>query len=236
MAGDQSDANRYVDGTYAASTGTWHEEDAVFKARWIADFLRRNQVSASSVCDVGCGSGGVLAALRNEWPDVALVGYEVSPQAADLAARLHPGIDVRVGDPSRLGDHYELALALDVFEHVEDYIGFLRRLSTLADRFVFHIPLDMTALMVARETPILTVRAAVGHLHYFSKATALATLSDAGFRMCATAYTPGTLELPGRTWRMRLLAGPRRIAFRFAPNLAVRLLGGYSLLVLATPR
>ena len=123
-------------------------------------------------------------------------------------------------------------MLIDVFEHVEDYLGFLRRVAPLGRRLLCHVPLDMSAQMVARGEPIRTVREQVGHLHYFSKDTALATLRDAGYRIEATRYLGETIDTPNRTLRMKLAAWPRQICFGLAPDLAVRILGGYSLLVL----
>jgi SAM-dependent methyltransferase len=228
-------ASRYSDGTYRFVTDTWHDEDSALKARWISEFLLEQRVYPDSICDVGCGTGGVLAELLARRPGVRAVGYEVSSEAARIAADVHPNVEVRVGDATAVGDRFDLALLIDVFEHVEDYLGFLRRVSVLADLVLFHIPLDMTALTVARERPLLAARERVGHLHYFSKATALATLADAGYTVIATKFTPGGLLAPNRTLKTRVAALPRRLAFRFAPLVTARILGGFSLLVLARP-
>jgi len=74
----------------------------------------------------------------------------------------------------------------------------------------------------------------VGHLHYFSKDTALAVLQETGFRIVGHRYTPSGIERPKST-RSRIAALPRRLAFKINPDLAVRVLGGYSLLVLVSP-
>ena len=46
-------------------------------------------------------------------------------------------------------------------------------------------------------------------------------------------YTPSPIELPNMAFRTHLANIPRKIAFSLHHNLAARLLGGYSLLVLA---
>jgi hypothetical protein len=126
-------------------------------------------------------------------------------------------------------------MLIDVFEHIEDYLGFLRRVAVIGNRLLCHIPLDMNALGVARGRPISVVREKVGHLHYFSKDTAIATLRDAGYLVEACRYTAATMELPNRTFRMKLMKWPRKIAFSISPDFTSRTLGGYSLLVLAKP-
>lgn len=228
--------NRYTDGTYAEVNQTWHDEDSLFKAKWATTFLREQGVQPDSLCDVGCGAGGVLASLKQQWPHARLVGYDISPDAVRLAHERNHGVDVRLGDATQSSERFDLVLLMDVFEHVEDYLGFLRRVAPLGSQMLFHVPLDMTALKVARERPIMAAREAVGHLHYFSKATALATLADAGYTVTATKYTASTMELPNpRTLRMRIAKWPRKIGFQISPDVTARTLGGYSLLVLATP-
>jgi 2-polyprenyl-3-methyl-5-hydroxy-6-metoxy-1,4-benzoquinol methylase len=233
---DPTQASRYVDGRYEETNPDWHDEDAPWKSKRIADFLEDQGIAPSSVCDLGCGAGGVLAGLAERLPAATLVGYDISPQAVELARRLHPGVEVRPGEPDYgTAEPFDLVMLVDVFEHVEDYLGFLRRVAPLGKRLLCHVPLDMSAQMVARGEPILRVREQVGHLHYFSKDTALATLRDAGYRIEATRYLGETIDTPNRTWRMKLASWPRRICFRLAPDLTVRLLGGYSLLVLCEP-
>jgi len=56
--------SRYQDGAYLEATGDWHEEDAAWKAAHIRDMIEAVGLKAASVCDVGCGTGGVLAQLQ----------------------------------------------------------------------------------------------------------------------------------------------------------------------------
>jgi cyclopropane fatty-acyl-phospholipid synthase-like methyltransferase len=224
--------SRYTDGGYVEATESWHDEDAKWKAAQILQMMRDWHLNPAAVCDVGCGTGGVLAYLQTHIA-ATMCGYEVSPDAVRLAVEQHPTVDVRLGRPSEGAGPYDLVLVLDVLEHVEDYIGFLRDLGSLGRDFMFHIPLDMTALMVLRNKPILTARSAVGHLHYFSPDTALATLRDAGYQVYAHRYTQHSFDLPARSFRNRIARMPRKIGFRFWPDATARILGGASLLVLA---
>ncbi len=57
----------YVGDRYLELTGgTWHLEDAEFKATYIDKILRRNKLAPRTVCELGCGAGGVLAALQKK--------------------------------------------------------------------------------------------------------------------------------------------------------------------------
>jgi cyclopropane fatty-acyl-phospholipid synthase-like methyltransferase len=223
---------RYEDGGYITANPDWHDGDAPWKAKHIAALLRDFHPRPQSICDVGCGTGGVLAALSRSFPEAEAIGYEVSPQAIAFAEREHPDVHIRQGASDAISDRYDVLLAIDVFEHVEDYFGFLRSLLGKADKYVFHIPLDMNALNVVRGKPFMRDREGIGHLHYFSRDTALATLSDAGFNVLAERYTPTDIDSP-RSAKAKAAVLPRKLAYRVNPHAAVRVLGGYSLLVLA---
>jgi len=46
--------------------------------------------------------------------------------------------------------YFDSLLCIDVFEHVEDYIGFVKTLKSKATYKIFHIPLDISVLSVIR--------------------------------------------------------------------------------------
>lgn len=228
--------NIYTDGTYLASTGSWHEQDSPWKAQHVEAMLDRNGLHPKTICEVGCGAGEILNWLSRELPYVeSLTGYEVSPQAFALCQpRATDRLTFRLGDLlEEEGEPYDLVMAIDVFEHVEDYLGFVRRLKTKGRYKAFHIPLDLSVQSVLRASPILKLRREVGHLHYFTKETALLTLEQAGYEVVDHFFTATAIELPDRGWKASLMKLPRRALSALSPDWAARLFGGYSLMVLA---
>jgi cyclopropane fatty-acyl-phospholipid synthase-like methyltransferase len=225
----------YSDGTYFRNNPDWHVDDSAWKASHIAGILQDNGVSPKTVCEIGCGAGEVIRGLARRLPSAArLVGYEISPDAYRLCAPKAAGkVEFRLANLLDEPVRYDLAMAIDVFEHVEDYFDFLRRMRDKAVFKVFHIPLDLSALALVRGRPLMDMRRSVGHIHYFSKETALAALQDTGYEVLDCRYTSGRTELPNLGWKTRLLKAPRQAIFRMSPDLAARTLGGYSLLVLA---
>jgi len=224
----------YSDGTYLENHPTWHAEHAPWKAAKIDGILRRNAVAPKSIGEVGCGSGGILAALQEMRPESRFTGFEFSPQAFEICrTRARDGLEFRCEDILRTDFSCDVLLAIDVFEHVEDYMGFLRKLRGRAAFTVFHIPLELSAQTVLRESALRSTRAKSGHLHYFTKFTALATLTDCGYEIADWEYTARSLDLSGEGWKAALLHGPRRGLFALNKDLASALLGGFSLLVLA---
>ena len=224
----------YTDGTYLRNNPEWHADDSAWKARHITSLLRSHGIEPASVAEIGCGAGEVLRALSLEFPDARLTGYDISPNALRICSRkANERLSFRLGSLLDAEERYELALAIDVFEHVEDCFAFLRQLRTKARYKVFHIPLELSALQVLRSQPLIDARRSVGHIHHFNKDTALATLEDCGYTVIDFQYTSGRTELGGLGWKSRLLKAPREALFRVSPDLAARSLGGYSLLVLA---
>lgn len=226
----------YEDGTYLRNNPGWHEEDSAWKAAQIKRILARNGVSPATVGEAGCGSGGILSHLADECGSgVELSGYEVSSQAFGICRKkerenLHFYLKDLLEEE---GVMFDVVMAIDVLEHVEDYYGFLRRFRGKGSYKVFHIPLDLSVQSVLRRSRIMKDRTAAGHIHYFTRETALAALKDTGYEIVDCFYTSASMELPGRGWKAGLMKLPRRLGYKMSPDLTARVLGGFSLLILA---
>jgi len=228
------DQNAYTDGSYRALNPDWHATDSDWKSERIAAILTSNSVEFHSCVEVGCGAGQVLAQLAQRLPGRRYTGYDISADAASLWRAAPQTVSYRVGDFTAADESCDLLLLIDVFEHIEDYMGFLRKLATRARWFVFHIPLEMHMSALLRDRQ-LHARRQVGHLHYFSRATALATLEDTGYRIVKAEYTCLSQETQeGRRPLTRLANVFRTATQAVSVDLAAKVLGGYSLLVLCS--
>lgn len=223
----------YADNSYWRTHWNFHEEDAVYKAARCAEAL--SWEPTDRIIDIGCGSGAVLHELAAIRPG-SYFGIDVSSGAIDRAKSRGSDIHFATGNATTITEKYDVAILNDVFEHVEDYIGFLRNLRHLADRFYFNIPIDMTVLSVLRHR-YMYARERVGHLHYFSVPSAIATLSTAGYNLVYSQLNWHTLHQlrVDPTPRRWLAALPRLIGRTVAPNLTVHLIGGASLGLVCTP-
>jgi len=132
----------YNDGTYLACNASWHEEDSPYKASLVEKALQRTDTSFRTCADVGCGGGLVAQLLADRHPVAAVHGWDISPDVRKFWTGKH-GVTFHQQDLLATTEHFDLVVCLDVFEHVEDCIGFLRTLRERADRFIFNIPLDM---------------------------------------------------------------------------------------------
>jgi len=225
----------YLSGEYLEKNPSWDDEDSEWKAGKVLDIIRANQLKLQSIADVGCGAGGVLASLSRELPGTKLYGYEIAPDASGFWKQYEDtDIEFLVGDflqePTQ---KFDAILLLDVFEHVPNPFEFLTALQGRAVNYIFHIPLDLSSVSVARETPLLRVREKVGHIHYYTRNLALALLKECGYDIVDWSYTGASFTAPQSTWKGRLARLPRRLLFAVNRDFGVRLLGGDTLIVLA---
>ena len=225
----------YTGGEYQARNPTWHTEDSAWKATQIIAMLQRHDLRPRTVCEVGCGAGGVLRELHDRLDHAPqFVGYDIAARALEHA-RASPSerLEFRLGNVIDDSEHFELMLVIDVIEHVEDPFAFLRGLKARCDYAVMHIPLELSAVSVLLEAPLISSRERLGHLHFYTKQTAVQMLRGLGYEIVDWMYTPASSQYPRGSWKLRALERARRIAFPLSPTAAVRLFGGYSLLVLA---
>ncbi|MGC1373988.1 MAG: class I SAM-dependent methyltransferase, partial [Candidatus Sulfotelmatobacter sp.] len=157
--GAQASEAIYQGGAYLKTHPSWHVEESPFKVRQILRMLKRHRLALRTLCDVGCGAGAVLAELQQYLPaDCSCWGYDVSQDAIAMAtARAKHNLQFRLHDIRRddCAQHFDLMLVLDVFEHVDDYIGLIRDIKTKAKYKLFHIPLDLSVQAVARQNGLL---------------------------------------------------------------------------------
>lgn len=226
---------RYISGEYAEKNPDWDSSDSPWKADRIAELLAIHALHPASIVEIGCGSGGVLVSLRRRFPHAEMAGFDIAPGVVRFW-QAHEGTNIRF----TLGDYFEqdqpppdLMLVLDVLEHLGNPFDFLARLRGRAKHVIFHFPLDLSAVSVIRESPLLYVRDKVGHLHYFTKGLALAMLQECGYEVIEARYTGAAFNAPHRTFKTRMAGWMRRLVYAIHRDAGARILGGETLMVLA---
>lgn len=231
--------DRYTSGQYVIDNPDWHEADAPHKARAIAEMIRFAGLHPATVTDVGCGTGGVLLHLSKQLaehlPDTAWEGWDIAGDAIRRARKREGGrLHYVKGDFLQSERRVDLLMAIDVVEHVADDVAFLRALRNRADWFLFRVPLDLSAWDLVRPRRLLNARRQYGHRHVYTRELLLQTLTEAGYDVETLSYDRVP---PARdSVRQRVVDRVRRSLFVASPELTARLLGGFSLLVLARPR
>lgn len=230
--------SRYLSGEYVKQNPDWDSADSPWKAKKVSEILSRHGLSPSSLVEIGCGAGGVLEALSKKIVGCRMIGFDIAPDLTNFWKRITaPNVSFVLGDYFQSEVPVpELILVLDVIEHVADPYDFLVSLRKRSGKVIFHIPLDLSAVSVLRETPLLNVRHKVGHIHYFTKGLALSLLDECGFDVIEATFSGASFDVPHRGFRTKAASILRRGLGLFNRDLAVRLLGGDTLLVLAKAR
>ena len=226
----------YVDGEYMRRNPTWDVEHSPWKARQVVKMMGRNNIVPKIICEVGCGAGAILSELQKQMgTNCSFWGYEISPQAFELCLqRANEMLHFELKDILQEEDvFFDVILLIDLIEHLEDYFAFLRKIKPKGEYKLLHIPLDLSVQTVLRMRPILKDRELVGHINYFTKEIAIQSLKDVGYQVLDFFYTAASVDVQLKSTKRRILNLPRRFFFSIHEDLTVRVLGGYSLMVLA---
>jgi hypothetical protein len=198
--------------------------------------LKRNDLFPGTVCEIGCGAGAILEQLQLQLNNnCVFYGYDISPQAIALCLnRANDKLHFKLKDITKESndDSFDLLLIIDVVEHIEDYFDFLRKIRIKGEYKIFHIPLEINVLRVLRGYPMINSWKNSGHIHNFTKETALQSLVETGYEIVDYFYTCNYKELNIKYWKTCILQMIQRVAFTIHSDLAVRLFGGCSLMVL----
>lgn len=221
---------------YLQLNPTWHQQDAAWKAQQILQAISSNKIEAKTIAEIGCGSGEILVQLQQNLTDktIAFSGFDIALDAITIAKpKENSKLQYFTKDPTKLDDRFDVLLIIDVIEHIDDYLGFIKSIKEKATYKIYHIPLDMSALSIITNYPI-KARKSVGHLHYFMKETALASIAESQ-QIQDWFYTHTAFEVNNKKlgFKGSVIQFFRKICYKIKPSLAVKLFGGFSLMVVA---
>ena len=92
--------------------------------------------------------------------------------------------------------------------------------------------LDLSVYSLLQKDGLTKRRRMLEDLHFFTKDTVLQALTDEGYEVLDWGYAPRSIYRSSKmSDKLRQL--PRALCFAFHKDFAVRLLGGYTLFVLA---
>ena len=227
--------NRYTDGTYLSQNPSWHSEDAPWK---LAHILRALQeaglASFSNVLDAGCGSGDIVKSWAAKAPHIKFIGWDISPQAYELALRNAPSNVRFVKGQNPPKELFDLALAIDVIEHLEDPAAWLAHVATCVPYLVLHVPLDLSFRSRLNPQLLEDEKKAVGHIQFFTSHSLKKFLRAQHFQILSAHYTNKYVERPPKLTRFKSRVGMciRKAAHYLLPRAwAAYLIGGYSLML-----
>jgi len=224
----------YNDNTYLSNNPTWHEEDGPFKASKIIKLLERNPITYQTVCDIGCGGGGILVQLEKNLHNVTnFFGFDISKDAINIAKKKETDkirFDVKDIASKNENCFFDLLLVIDVIEHIDNYFEFLDGIGSKSKYAIFHIPLDLCVWSLFREKMLIESKNRVGHIHNFTEDFIKNILADYGFETIDQMYTPPTFQMI--SFKQKLVNIVRKTIFSIHKRFCTKALGGYSILLL----
>jgi SAM-dependent methyltransferase len=99
-------------------------------------FVRPHLSGATTVLELACGTGSILAHLRDEYE---VVGVDLSPEMLEVAREKVPGVELLLGDMTsvRLGRTFDAVLCLyDAVNHLLEWEQWERLFDTAAAHLV----------------------------------------------------------------------------------------------------
>ena len=234
----------YTTGGYLKKNPTWHAEDSAWKAARVVDTLTPEMLleikDHLTIAEIGCGAGGVIHHLTGlltarGYAVRRAIGYDISDQAIELARNQHPGTNVEFirQDFIRTSDRFSLGLVIDVVEHLQDPDEFLCEISHRFSYVVLHVPLeDNLEFRLRRKGKDSHEK--VGHMHFFSKASAMSLLNKAGLIPLKWIYTSASIDLLRIHGTIKSYIGilPRYLLFRLNRDAAARIFAHFSIMLL----
>ncbi|MDE2127177.1 MAG: methyltransferase domain-containing protein [Armatimonadetes bacterium] len=228
------------------TTGKFYTEskgarDAAFKIaelrKLIGPLCGKYNFRFNRAADIGCDTGQTTFLLRDMLRDLGF------PQAQAVGYDLHPHVNEIQGDDSTRfiqGDFcatkeatFDLAILLDVIEHVPAPADFMRQVANKARWVALHIPLDNTWLNSLRNQSAKKLDYP-GHLVILDIPSAINLVTLSGLRVVAYNIDPAFRAPSGRATKMLKLMYPlRQLLHAISPFLLQRTLGGVCLTVLA---
>ena len=160
-----------------------------------AEYLLNLVSTDSSVLDVGCGDGRILAYLKERRPDLKLSGIDSSPAALKIAAGR--GIDVSLIDlrkADELGRRpADFIILFEVLEHMSDSEGLLRWATENARHsVVFSVPntgfITHRLRLLLGRFPLQWRADPAEHLRFWTMSDMAEWLKGLGFRYQLRGY------------------------------------------------
>lgn len=228
----------YKEGVYFSDI-TRHQEDSDFKVKAISrllfPILSYHKIPIDSYSDVGCGSGGVIKAMKEQlraagFQTKNIQGFDISPHVAQLKEE---GIVFKMADFTTEGELMDLVTLTDVFEHVTDPVNFIAGIAKKARIIAFHIPLDDCLSVNFRNLQRAKIKNP-GHLIFLNTNSALNLITQSGLKILDYDYSIETLSAPSNNGTtLQKIASPVKLLIsKISPWLLAKIFG-FSLVVIA---
>lgn len=221
---DISPHNAHYEGQYSASELEWRRLGAMDKIDNMQALVGGKQIS--SVLEVGCGTGAVLAEAVRRGIGKSHVGIDMADPRDHIDDRAI-GLDLRQYDGSRLpfdDNSFDLVYASHVIEHVPDPRSFLAEIARVSRALVYvEVPCEMNLRNGHRA---IQGSLRIGHINGYTPDYFMVLLQTSGLNVMDMRVFDHSLNVHsfGRAaWKGRATQIIRKSALKFSPSLATKL-------------
>ncbi len=132
------------------------------------------KLNVNSMLDIGCGEGSFLRFVASKNPKIVLSGADISQTAINNAEENFPGSKFYIVDFEKeyLQEKYDLITAIDVIEHINNDVNFLKNLSKMSGKYL------LICTLLGKMRPFEKI---MGHVRNYSFDELLTKIKSAGF-------------------------------------------------------
>lgn len=215
-----------------------HIGDSTMKVKQINRVIP-SSLKIESLLDVACGAGLITIEMTKKIKPKYAAGIDISEAMINKAKIIDQNnlviwkvVDLFKYKPKR---KFDLVTCIDILEHINDDLGFLKKIATLGKYFVIKTPLeDSWFSRLLRNSKIFDPwkdsENRYGHIHHYNERTLLNLINQCGLKIEKAISIP----MPKRTkfaWEIfRLLFYP--ISFVSMEKM-VRISGGFKIYLLS---
>ncbi|NJL58836.1 MAG: class I SAM-dependent methyltransferase [Desulfobacteraceae bacterium] len=238
-----STEDMYTSGEFWNELPDFLASQAPGKVSFLSEFIDFNPIVRNqpdiSIADIGCGVGkvstGLSLQLRDRYPDlkVNVFGFDLSPQAIQIAKRENTEGTFICGDFKESSMTWDLAILCDIIEHVPDPDDFICSVARKSRYFVIGFAMDdnlANRLLKSRREKVNKI----GHISLFHEERAISVCKKYG-KILNSGYIPNPIAPNFKITRLlHIFTTPLRILLRLlSRRIKGKVFGGESVYVFA---
>lgn len=176
---------------YIQKNPNMHLSDSFEKFSQISKLLGKES-KYDSILDVACGGGLVTKELQKRFKPKKIIGIDISRAMIKRAKEYDSEnlIKWKVGDifEYNVKEKFDLVTCVDILEHVDDDLGFLKKVGEMGVSIIIKTPLeDSYFSRLIRKLRIFDTWADTenryGHIHHYNEKELISLINRSGFKI-----------------------------------------------------
>ncbi len=155
-------------------------------------FFKQTKLKNIKLLEIGAGSGFFIKNLKEKFKDlkdlnIEIFALEINEDSVKYLRKIIPEKNIIINDISKKtkfkNKDFNLCVAIDVLEHIEDLQGAINEIKRIADYLIIKIPIEKTLGLGLINIVTLgkyrrKVISEIGHIHWFTTNKILSILKN----------------------------------------------------------